>query len=669
MSEKATPPGYGKPLGETILGIANSNAPESDIRYSGLPGIAYIGNFSTLGSNTSWEPVTRNDWTFTTSHNLTKIRGNHEIRVGVDVAHNHLNHFQPEILCCPRGNIYFNGYNTFLDLPANPAIPDSANQLPVFTSGGVSSGFAPDSASQNALAVFDLGLMSETQKSQQFIKSTAKDTQFGVYFGDRWKVTPKFTADLGVRWEYFPIITRDGIDKFEVYDPTTNTLNLGGIAGTPTHLGVTASKKLFTPRIGLAYRWNDKMVFRAAFGIANDTLPLERPLRGFYPLAIGEDDTVNNLPTPPSSKISTYLPFRTFAQGIPLIQPPNLSTGKITPPPDVIIGTLAPGPFKRAYIESWNFFVQRQLPGQFLLDVGYVGNHYVHEFNGHNLNAGNIGGGNLSQPLFANFGRTGQTYQFAGYLDSHYNGLQVGLNRHTHQGLFVQGSYTYSHAIGYTDDNSWEDALRFNCGPSPGIPNGCQALNRGAPSFDHTHMLKMAFVYELPFGAGKKYANSTGAERAILGGWQTNGIYSAWNGAPLQLSGPNQLQSPGTSNDPDQIAAVKMTKGTGPGQFWFDTTSFAPVETARLGTVGRNPSWLRGPGLGNLDFSVFRYFKITERFNLEFRLEAQNVTNTPHFYGPGTTCTDVNGACGGGFGQITSSYGERNMQLGLKLKF
>ncbi len=674
MSEKATPPGFGKPLGETVLGIANSNAPESDIRYSGLPGLSYIGNFTSLGSNTSWEPVTRNDWTFTTSHNLTKIRGNHEFRLGVDAAHNHLNHFQPEILCCPRGNIYFNGNNTFLDLPADPANPDSSNQLPVFTNTGgtlTSSGFGPDSASQNSLAVFDLGLMSETQKSLQFIKSTAKDTQFGAYFGDRWKVTPKLTADLGVRWEYFPIITRDGIDKFEVYDPATNILSLGGIGGNPTHVGVTASKKLFSPRIGLAYRITDKMVFRGGFGIANDTLPLERPLRGFYPLAIGADDFI------PSSPVSTYQVFRTFAQGIPLIQPPDLSSGKITPPGDVIIGTLAPGPFKRAYIESWNLFVERQLPHQFLLDVGYVGNNYVHEFNGRNLNAGNIGGGAASQPLFANFGRTGPTFAFAGYLGSHYNSLQVSLIRHTYAGLYVQGSYTYSHAIGYTDDNSWEDALRFNCGPSPGLPQGCQSMNRGAPSFDHTHVLKMAFVYELPFGGGKRWANSSRTARAVLGGWQANGILSAWNGVPLQLTGPNRLQAPGTSNDPDQIGAVHLTHQHGPGQFWFDPASFAPVETARLGTVGRDPSWLRGPGLSQLDFSMFRHFKLSERFNLEARLEGQNSTNHPHFFNPGHTtsssntnsCSDVNGACGGNFGQILGSYGQRVVQIGMKLRF
>jgi hypothetical protein len=665
MSETAIPPGYGKPLGETVLGITNSNAPESDIRYSGLPGLN-IGSFTTLGSATSWEPVTRNDWTFTTSHNLTKVRGSHEFRMGLDAAHNHLNHFQPEILCCPRGNVYFFGDNTFLDLPANPAVPDSANQLPVFTKTGgtlTPSGFGSDSASQNSTAAFDLGYMGEVQKAEQFIKSTGKDTQFGAYFGDRWKVTPKLTADLGVRWEYFPIITRDGVDKFELYDPTTNIMSFGGVGGNPTHLGVTASKALFTPRVGLAYRWTDKMVFRGGFGISNDTLPLERPLRGFYPLAIGEDDFI------PSSNVSTYLPFANFAQGIPLIQNPNISQGTITPPPDVVIGTLAPGHFKRAYLESWNLFVERQLPGQFLLNVGYVGNSYVHEFNGRPLNDGTINGGSASQPL-SKFGRfTTDTYQFAGYLNSHYNSLQVTLQRHTYQGLFVQGSYTYSHAIGYTSDNSWENALTFNCLPSPGLPQGCQFMNRGAPSFDHTHMLKMAYVYELPLGQGKKWANSDRTARAILGGWQINGIFSTWNGRPLTPSGPNRLHAPGSFNGVNLIAPVNYTKGQGPGQFWFGRTSFVPVETATLGSTGRNLSWLRGPGLINMDFSLFRHFKITERYNLEFRAETQNLTNSPHFGNPSTSCRDVNGTCGGPFGQITSSYGERILQLGAVIRF
>jgi len=665
MAENSHNTSYGKPLGETLLGIPGSNAPDGDPLYTGLPGIYmgyYSGDFSTLGDANSWQPVFRNDWTATSSHNLTIVRGSHELRFGIDISHNHLNHWQPEIYCCPRGYLVFSPDTSGVNIPINAAM----DQLPVFTSTGAASGTGFATGRQNEVALFDLGIVSSTYKSRQYIKNTAKDTQFALYFGDRWKVTPKFTVDWGVRYEYFPLITRDGAVKFERYDPNTNETLLGGVGGNPVHLGSTSSKKLFAPRLGLAYQLTNKMVVRAGFGITNDTLPLERPLRGFFPLSMGAANVV------PSTLVSDWQPLGTFADGIPLIPDPDISQGAIIAPNTVDVATIGPGEFKRAYVVSWNLFVERQLPGEFLLGVGYVGNHYVHEMNGRNLNPATLGGGSASQPLYAAFGRTAGTYQFQGYLDTHYNSLQVSLNRHNYKGLFMQGSYTYSKAIGYVSDNSWQNGLRFTCAPSPEMPQGCQSLNRGALNFDHTHMLKMAFVYELPFGAGKNWANTERVSRAILGGWQLNGVFSAWNGSPLTLgqSGGGNLNTPGTSQDPDQIAPVKMTKGQGPGQFWFDPSSFAPVlDNARLGTVGRGLSWLRGPGLVQMDASLFRHFKLTERWVLEFRLEAQNLTNSPHFSNPNTTCTDVLGKCGGKFGQISSGYGERYVQLGLKLKF
>jgi hypothetical protein len=668
MAENSQPPSYGKPLGESILGIPGANAPDGDPLYTGLPGIYmgyYSGDFNTLGDANSWQPVFRNDWTSTTSHNLTIVRGSHEFRLGVDVSHNHLNHWQPEIYCCPRGYISFAPDNSGLNLPVLPHDADYT-QLPVFTSGGVAAGKGYATGRQNEVALFDLGIVSSTNKSRQYIKNTAKDTQSAFYFGDRWKVSPKFTVDVGVRWEYFPLIVRDGAIKFEQYDPATNETRLGGVAGNPVHLGDTSSKKLFMPRLGLAYRLNDKMVIRTGFGMSNDSLPLERPLRGFFPLAMGASNIV------PNSPVSGWQPLGTFADGIPLIPDPDISSGSIIAPNTVDVGTLAAGEFKRAYIESWNFFVERQLPGQFLLSVGEVGNHYVHMMNGRNMNAATLGGTSASQPLYSAFQRTAGTYLFQGYLDTHYNSLQVTLNRHFSKGLYLQGSYTWSKVVGYTSDNSWENALRFTCVASAALPQGCQSLNRGVSDFDHTQMMKTAFVYELPFGTGKQFANTEKVPRAVLGGWQVNGVFSAWTGSPLTLgqSGGGNLNTPGTSQDPNQIAPVKYPKGQGPGQYWFDPASFAPVEdNGVLGTVGRNPSWLRGPGLVQMDASLFRHFKLTERFNLEFRAEAQNLTNSPHFSNPNTTCTDVLGTCGGKFGQISSGYGERYVQLGLKLRF
>jgi hypothetical protein len=668
MAENSQPPTYGKPLGESLLGIPGANAPDGDPLYTGMPGIYmgyYSGDFNTLGDANSWQPVFRNDWTATTSHNLTWVKHNHELRFGFDLSHNHLNHWQPEIYCCPRGYLLFSPDNSGLNLP----IDSQMDQLPVFTSGGVPAGKGFASGRQNEVALFDLGIASETRKSRQYIKNTAKDTQTALYVGDRWKVNSKLTLDLGLRWEYYPIIVRDGSIKFEQYDTSTNYTLLGGLGGNPIHLGVTSSKKLFMPRVGLAYRLQDKMVIRAAFGMSNDSLPLERPLRGFYPLSIGVDNVV------PESLVSAWQPLGTFAGGIPLIPDPPISGGKVASLNTADVGVLAPGEFKRAYIESWNLFLERQLPGDFLLDVGYVGNHYVHMMNGRNMNPATLGGTSGSQPLFTAFGRTAGTYFFQGYLDSHYNSLQVTLNRHFTRGLYAQGSYTYSKVVGYSSDNSWENNLRFTCAASPALPQGCQSLNRGVSDFDHTHMLKMAFVYELPFGAGKKWANTERVSRAILGGWQLNGVFSAWTGPPLTFgqSGGGNLNTPGTSQDPNQVAPVKYPKGQGPGQYWFDPASFVPVEeNGTLGTVGRNPSWLRGPGLAQMDASLFRHFKLTERFDLEFRAETQNLTNSPHFsFGSPstTTCTDVLGKCGGKFGQVSNGFGERYVQFGLKLRF
>jgi hypothetical protein len=525
MGEHATPPGYGEELGETVLGIPGANAPTDDVRYSGLPGILMQG-FSTLGGENAWEPVNRNDWTFTTSHNVTWIKGTHEIRMGIDAAHNHLNHWQPEIVCCPRGYLGMNYGPTTINLPADPSNPDNGVFMNLYTAGGQSAGTGYSGFLQNSAALFDLGFISTADKSEQFIKSTGKDWQWGLYIGDRWKVSRKLTADLGLRWEYYPLITRDGEDKDEYYDPSTNTEYFGGLGGNPTHLGITTSKHLFDPRVGLAYQLKEKMVVRAGFGMSNDTLPLERPLRGFYPLAIGASDFV------PSTNVSWFQVYDTFSQGLPIIQNPDISSGTTTPPPDVTIGTLGPGEFKRGYVIQWNSFVERTLPGGFLLDVGYVGNHFVHEFNGRDLNSAPLFTGSAGQPLGV-FGRYVSTYQFAGYLDSHYNALQVSANRRTSKGLFLQAAYTWSKTMGYVDDNSWENSLEFNCPASPAMPQGCQQMNYGPTVFDHTQMFKLAYVYELPFGGAKKWTSSNKATNALISGWQVNGIFTALTGDPL----------------------------------------------------------------------------------------------------------------------------------------
>ena len=681
MGEINKLPDFGKNYGQTVLGLVNSNTPADDPRYSGMPGIA-ISDFTTLGTDQSWEPMFRNDWQLTLDENATWIKGKHTVVFGFDAAHNHLNQWQPEIVCCPRGSISTFNDNTFLNTATDAQ--GIADQAQFYDSTGAPVGF--NSAPWNGVALFNLGMVSEAFNGQQFIKLTNKDWQEALYIGDTYRLTPKLTVDAGLRWEYFPLITRDGISKFEVYDASTNQLLLGGLGNNATHLGntplaVTSSKKLFAPRLGLAYQLDNKTVVRSAFGITYDTLPLERPLRGFYPYTIGADNFVAG-----NSNVTRFLPYSSFnlgtntanaipglADGVPLIQAPTgFQTGAITPPTNVVVGSLAPGEYKRAYVEFWNFTIERKLPGSIFLSVGYVGNHLVHEYNSRDINAAPLGAGASGQPL-AGFGRNIKTLQGQGYLDSHYNSLQVSLNRRVSKGLFLQGSYTYSHTIAYEDDeaaSSSNSGLLFNCPPSAALPQGCQPFNRGTPAFDHTHVLKMAFIYHLPFGTGQRWANTSRAARYVLGGWQTNGVFTALSGSPLTVTQTSSfLNTPGTSQVPDVGGTLNVSKGTGPGEYWFNTGAFQPVQTANLGTAGRGLSWLRGPGLAQLDLSVFRNFKLTERYKLALRFETLNFTNTPHWSNPNTGCSIVNGVCGGSFGQITSSFGQRVFQIGAEVDF
>ena len=686
MGENNKTNDFGKNYGVSVLGLTNANTPSNDPRYSGMPGIAMDG-FTTLGTNQSWEPMFRNDWQLTLDENATWIKGKHTIVFGFDAAHNHMNQWQPEIVCCPRGYAEQYTYGTFLNLNpttgASPTLYDASGNKVTF-----------DPAPWNSVAMFNLGLASDVQNGQQFIKATNKDWQEALYIGDTFRITPKFTIDAGLRWEYFPLITRDGASKFEVYDTATNQLYLGGLGHNSTHLnntplGVTSSKTLFVPRLGLAYQLSGKTVIRTAFGMSNDTLPLERPLRGFWPYTIGANDFVSIAGV--SGGVTQYLPYSNFntgvntinnivgspatsgglANGIPLIQAPTgFETGIITPPGDVTIGTLAPGSFKRGYVEFWNFTVEQKLPYNVLLNVGYVGNHLVHEFNGVQANAAPLGSGSIGQPLYSAFGRTADTYLFQGYLDSHYNSLQISLNRHVTHGLFLQGSYTYSKVIGYMDDEGWENGLYFNCTPNALMPNGCQSLNRHTLSFDHTHVLSMSFVYDLPFGAGQRFANTNKTEKAILGGWQLNGIVTGISGSPLYPSqDASFLNTPWTGQVPNFSGTLNMIKGTGPGQQWFNTTAFTPTEAVQIGNGGRGLSWLRGPGLAQMDLSLFRTFNLTERYKLQMRFQMQNFSNTPHWSDPNMTCSIVAGACGGGFGQITGSFGQRIFQIGAELDF
>ncbi len=637
MSEYGQTPDFGTNIGSDVLGLPGTNN-GSDLRSSGFPLFAVSG-YTNIGNSEGWNPAYRNDWSFTTSHNVRWSHGKHQVSAGLDIIHHHLNHWQPELGSGPRGEFDFSGSTTALNSATAPA----PNQF-------------------NAWAQFLLGLPDGLGKSDQFIKATAREWQYGLFVGDRYRITNKLTATLGLRYEYYPLMTRNGAFKFDRLDFTSLNVLLGGIGGNPDHLGVTTSKKLFAPRIGVAYQINNNTVVRSGFGITVDPLPLARPLRGFYPLTVGSNFAGANgfVPAGSFSPLATALPGGALPVGIPPICCPDISSGIIPLPPQALERSVGPGELKRGYIESWNLLVERKLPANFLVSVGYVGTQTVHQFGDLDVNTSLPGTGQAGQPYnkpqFGN--RTASTLFWQGFLSANYHALQVSINRQFSHGLLVKGAYTYSRAIDSTDDDGWA-GLDWN---DPNILR----RNRAPAGFNTPQIFQLAYVYELPVGKGKSWASGGGAATKLLSGWQTSGIFSAisgqpgWN-SPLRASGAS-LNAVGQAQTPDLVGSVKKLGGVGPGQPFYDPSAFAAVTRVGYGNVGRNT--LLGPGTVNMDFSLFRSFNVTERLNLQFRADAANFFNSPHFNNPNGDFTS------GAFLTITSAKDdERQFRFGLRLSF
>ena len=628
---------YGKNY-STPLGVPGLNG--SDIRDSGFPNIEFSGSdYYPETGVPNWMPAFRTDETYTTSHSLAWTKGSHELRFGFDLVRHHLNHWQPELSNGgARGYFDFNGSITTLNDGSGNATA-APNQF-------------------NAYAQFLLGLSDNTQKGAQYILMTGREWQFGWYVQDRWQISKKLTVSLGLRYELYPLMTRAAGKGIESYDPNTNDVLLGGRGNTPENADVTVSHKLFAPRVGLAYRLNDKTVIRAGYGLNYDPIPFSRPLRGFYPLTINNNyNQINSFSVANIGTSGSVVPS-TLANGIPPVVGPDLSTGVVPLDPTASErAPLAGSEIHRGYVQSYNFTIERQLPGAVVMSAAYVGQHSVHLLADRDINAGFPNSGTALLPQASTFGRTTATNLWDGYLSSEYNSLQVAANRQFSNGLMLKGAYTWSHAIDYTDDDGWA-STSWNWAP-------VFQRNRASAGFDRRHVFQLGWVYELPFGPGKKFINS-GIASKIAGGWQFSGIESCYTGNPFtitadgtSLNAPNNLQ---TANQ--TTATVPFLGGVGPGSYYYSPSSFAPVTAVgQFGNSGRNT--LVGPGTWNTDVSISRVFPIRENLKFEFRTEFYNLPNTSHFNGFSGSNAQSNSTSVSdpAFMQITSSYGERNIRF------
>ncbi len=492
-----------------------------------------------------------------------------------------------------------------------------------------------------------------------------RQTALFTYIADKWQVTPKLTLDLGLRHEFWPPATPRLDGGFSNYDPTTNTLRVAGIGDNPKNLGRETFYKAFAPRIGVSYRFDSKTVIRAGFGISWIPFPDNQYA---YNFPIKHNNGFNNR-TAFGQAVLPDGSFGSMATGFPAPQPPVIpSNGIIDAGTPLLLSqsfNIIPKDYREGYVESWNFAIQRALPNHFTIEASYVANHTVRAPVAFNINhSQTVNSGAAGRPLVLAFNKNQDSIiRYVGY-SNNYNSLQVKLDRRWSSGFVLTTAYTYGKALGYSSEDG-------------GLPYYINQRRSYSPlDFSRTQTLVQSYVYELPFGRNKRWFQS-GVGRWVLGDWQVNGVLTAMTGTPLNFGTNVSINSPGNGNSPDITGPVKVLHGiAGPRgtALWFDTSNFSrPLDadgrTPHFGNVGRGI--LTGPGLRDLDISLFRKFSLTERVAGEFRVESFNVTNTPNFGNPNTTHGDAN------FGRVTGvrdpigagGVGPRVIQLGLKLTF
>ncbi len=638
FSNVATGPDYGKNWGSEVWGIPGTNGGRAfagNERYSGQPCIS--NGFTAWGNCSSSNPNFYADRSYTYTMNFSKVRGAHEFRWGVDIIRHALNHWQPEI-ANPRGALNPTGNATVL-------------QGQVFRVN-------------HTYAAGLLDILGSADKSVQFFDMKTQEWQHGLYFRDRFQVNRKLTLNLGLRYEYYPLMSRGDGRGIERWDPKTNIVTIGGLGNIPMENGMSVSKKLFAPRLGFAWRLDDKTVIRSGYGLTYNPMVISRPLRGLYPATIAASWVA---PT-------QFGYYSTLTRGIPDVPTPDISSGSVVLPSTVNMGPRSPwgGQLHRGYIHSWNYTIERRLPGELIANVGYVGNQTVRQFLDKDINAAPIGSGPQGRPLVATQNRLIETLMWDGWASSSYHALQASLNKSMAKGLFLKGAYTWSKAINMSDEDGWAGLPLTNL-------ESALRRNRAVAGYDRTHMFIMSWVYELPVGKGKALGLNGLADK-VAGGWRINGIYSAYSGTPFTVSAAaTSLNAPGSNQTADQIGELVKIGGVGPGAQYYAVSSFRdpnfqrPAGTFRFGSMGRNA--VRGPGFQRADLAMFKDFKFTERFVLQFKAEAFNFTNTPRFGNPAANVSamtinaagDVTNA--NNFMAITGADGERKFRFGLRLTF
>jgi hypothetical protein len=633
----------------------------------GTPGFIGLNTWNAMGNSDTGNPFLFRDNQYVANINLSWTRGRHGLRFGMEHTRSGMNHYQPQggAFGTPRGSFNFAGGVTALN--GGPAV-NKANSLAELLLG------LPDR----------VGTVVQTSNPNSLRWKT-----WSGYARDSWQVNSKLTVNFGVRWEYYPFLTTDH-GGAKLFDPSTGNVLICGSGSTPLDCGVDVGHGQFLPRLGIAYRLNEKTVIRTGYGMSADSNNW-RFFRNNWPL-VGNADVQGASSFYPAASLTgeTLVPYPGLRVGIPAAVSPDTSSGVVPLPNNTGAGGgTVPFKFNRGYTHSYNLTLQREI-GHAVAEAAYVGSRGIRMLTNENINAAPINGGNPGRRLFPVANKNwGDLNSLSPDAPMYYDALQTKVTWRLKGGSMIGMNYTFSKAINWDDNEEVSGTFGVNGGylfwPYPDYRN----RNKALASFDRTHNMSIYGVIELPFGPKKQWAKS-GIAGAIVGGWQVNWLLTRISGNPITLGGGGtQVNAPGNTQTPDQWAPLSILGGIGPAPVvgasvscaptnmschYFDPTAFAavPGSQIRFGTTGRND--IRGPGFFNWDASIFRDFRITERVKFQIRAEMFGLTNTPHYGNPGIDVTNT-----ATFGVITSTLnlagrgsglgGERQTWLSARVSF
>jgi len=495
------------------------------------------------------------------------------------------------------------------------------------------------------------------------------------FIQDDWKVSRHLTLNIGLRYEITPpaVDKHNAIANFEMdTDPYVGTpqLVLAGANGSsiPSRALQDVNYHQFAPRVGFAYSLGDKTVIRGGYGI-------------FYANVITVGGMQSMEKNPPFSVVVKLNPSTTvpsvFLQDGFSSNALSLANAKNVQLVSFDQRSIPPTDYQ------WNLNVQRQLPDDILLEVGYVGNDFDHNWwsidgNPAPLTATPVGSLN-SRRIYTSTAVPGTPYtitlanvarvQKDGY--SRYNALQTKVEKRYANGFSLIASYSYSKTMALGDAAGLQNPANWSA-------------EYAAAGQDVTHHFVGSAIYELPFGRGRKFGREwNGVTNAVLGGWAIDPIITATTGFPVNLTESTDPSNTGQNDRPNVVSIWRAAgpvaanpnpkchetvangglaaDSVGTVQTWFNPCAFVVNAPGTFGDTGRNI--IRSPGLFNLDLAAHKSFQFTERVSAQIRVESFNLTNTPAFAAPDAVVGDPN------FGHIQLAGNPRQIQLGVKVLF